>query len=225
MSARRLPAPNGPDTPVDFFISYNQADKLWADGLGNWLDQALLTSGSQSQDFVAGSNFVSEMNAAFEHAKRVLAVASPDYFAARFPEAEWTAAFARDPTGAQRTLIIVRVRECDIPELLRPLVYIDLCGLTAAQAQEHFIAEIKATVANKRAPRRRKTATLPSPTARTTDGGTVHQEAHGNGNVQVGRDYVRTEKHTTRNVIQPGPEHITACWSQMPRFPRAGAGR
>ena len=144
------------DAEVDFFISYNAADKLWAAGLGNWLDQALLTSVSQSQDFVAGSNFVSEMNAALERAKRVLAVASPDYFAARFPEAEWTAAFARDPTGAQRTLILVRVRECDIPELLRPLVYIDLCGLNAVQARDRFISEIKATLAHKRTPRRRK---------------------------------------------------------------------
>lgn len=181
---------------------------MWADGIGNWLDQALLTSVSQSQDFVAGSNFVSEMNAALERAKRVLAVASPDYFAARFPEAEWTAAFARDPTGAQRTLILVRVRDCDIPELLRPLVYIDLCGLNAVQARDRFVSEIKATLAHKRPPRRRKADSIPRPIG-SANGSAVHQEVHGDGNVQVGRDYIRTEKHTTRNVIQPGPEHIT----------------
>jgi hypothetical protein len=197
------------DVPIDFFISYNEADKLWADGLGTWLDQALFTSISQSQDFVAGSNFISEMNAALERAKRVLVVASPEYFAARFPEAEWTSAFARDPTGARRTLILVRVRECDIPELLRPLVYIDLCGMNTAQARERFVAEVTAAVANKRASRRRKAATVPDPTTRTATAGAVHLQARGNGNVQVGRDYIQTKKHTTRNVIQPGPEHIT----------------
>ncbi|HPA21320.1 MAG TPA: toll/interleukin-1 receptor domain-containing protein [Verrucomicrobiae bacterium] len=197
------------DIPVDFFISYNAADKLWADGLGNWLDQALFTSVSQSQDFVAGSNFVSEMNTALQRARRVLAIVSPDYFAARFPEAEWTAAFARDPTGSQRTLILVRVRECEIPPLLRPLVYIDLCGLSVAHAQEKFITEIMATLASRRAPRRRKSPSVSGPMTGAQPGGGVHQVASGNRNVQVGRDYIRTEKHTTRNVIQPGPEHIT----------------
>lgn len=202
-----MPAPDT-DNPIDFFISYNVADKLWADGLCDWLDQALFTSVSQSQDFVAGSNFVSEMNAALQRARRVLAIASPDYFAARFPEAEWTAAFARDPTGAQRTLILVRVRQCEIPPLLRPLVYIDLCGLSAMQARDRFATEIKAALASKREPRQRGLPTVPDPPSSSEDGG-VHQVAHGNRNVQIGRDYIRTEKHTTRNVIQPGPEHIT----------------
>ena len=198
-----------PDAPADFFISYNKADTLWVDGLGNWLDQALFTSVSQSQDFVAGSNFVSEMNAALECAKRFIAVASPDYFAAQFPEAEWTAAFARDPTGAQRTLILVRVRECKIPALLKPLVYIDLVGLNHIQARERFIAEIKASLADKRVPQRRRPPARTEPTIGNPTDNQIHQEAHGNGNVQVGRDYIRTEKHTIRNVIQPGPEHIT----------------
>lgn len=121
---------------VDFFISYNSTDTLWVNGLSGWLNDLGLTSVSQSQDFVAGSNFVSEMNAAFERSRRVIAIASPAYFSAKFPASEWTAAFARDPTGESRTLILVRVRDCEIPELLRPLVYIDLCSLNATQARE-----------------------------------------------------------------------------------------
>jgi len=121
---------------VDFFISYNSTDTLWVNGLSGWLNDLGLTSVSQSQDFVAGSNFVSEMNAAFERSRRVIAIASPAYFSAKFPASEWTAAFARDPTGESRTLILVRVRDCEIPELLKPLVYIDLCSLNATQARE-----------------------------------------------------------------------------------------
>ena len=121
---------------IDFFISYNSTDTLWVNGLSGWLNDLGLTSVSQSQDFVAGSNFVSEMNAAFERSRRVIAIASPAYFSAKFPASEWTAAFARDPTGESRTLILVRVRDCEIPELLRPLVYIDLCSLNATQARE-----------------------------------------------------------------------------------------
>ena len=80
-------------TGINFFISYNSADTIWVHGLSGWLSEAGLTSVSQSQDFVAGSHFfVSEMNAAFERSQRVIAIASPNYFAAKFPEAEWTAA-------------------------------------------------------------------------------------------------------------------------------------
>src|SRR5208282_3888716 len=53
----------------DFFISYNKADKVWAEGLANWLDQAMFTTILQEQDFVAGSNFVSEMHHALKSAK------------------------------------------------------------------------------------------------------------------------------------------------------------
>jgi len=42
----------------DFFISYNKADKAWAEGLANWLDQAMFTTIIQEQDFVPATNFV-----------------------------------------------------------------------------------------------------------------------------------------------------------------------
>jgi hypothetical protein len=174
-----------PQEQVDFFISYNDADRYWAAGIGNWLDQALYTSVLQSQDFVAGSNFVSEMNVALVKAKRVIAVISPEYFAAPFPESEWTAAFARDPSGSERSLILVRVRECEIPPLLAPLVYIDLVDQDQNAARDHFLAEIKATLANVRTPtgtRARKGKPARAP--RQAKPG-IHQEIHGNGNTQT----------------------------------------
>ena len=172
------------DAQVDFFISYNQADCLWARGIGDWLDQAIYSTVMQSQDFVAGSNFVSEMNAALSQAKCVIAVVSPDYFDAPFPESEWTAAFVRDPTGSDRSLILVRVRECDIPPLLAPRVYIDLVGLDHNAARDHFLSEIKATLAGKR------TSGGKSPkreSGRSRSRGRrslIHQEIHGDRNTQ-----------------------------------------
>ena len=169
---------------VDFFVSYNQADRHWAAGIAGWLKEAGHAAVLQSQDFVAGSNFVSEMNAALSRSGRFIAVASPDYFAAPFPESEWTAAFARDPTGARRSLIIVRVRECDMPPLLKPLVYIDLCALGESAARERFLSEIEAALANVRVPpmrRRQKPNVVPFPAPSLQS---VHQEIRGNGNVQ-----------------------------------------
>jgi len=172
------------DQQIDFFISYNQADRLWAVGIGNWLDQANFTTAMQSQDFVAGSNFVSEMNTALVQAKRVIAVISPDYFMAPYPESEWTAAFANDPTGSKRTLILVRIRECEIPPLLATRVYIDLTNMNQNTAKDHFLAEIKATLANVRMPKERRTRKGIASTPASQQASAIHQEIHGDGNIQ-----------------------------------------
>lgn len=169
---------------IDFFISYNKADCLWATGIGNWLDQALYTTVLQSQNFVAGSNFVSEMNAALTQAKCVIAIISPDYFSAPFPESEWTAAFARDPTGSKRALILVRIRECEIPPLLVPRVYIDLVGMDQNAARKHFLAEIKATLANARKQKVSQTSKKTASSSPSQQKTGIHQEIHGDGNTQ-----------------------------------------
>ncbi len=62
----------------DFFVSYNRADAAWATGIGDWLDQAGLATILQAQDFVPGSNFVSEMHHALQTARRLIIVLSPD---------------------------------------------------------------------------------------------------------------------------------------------------
>ena len=170
---------------VDFFISYNHADCYWADGIADWLKEQQYTTVLQSQDFVAGSNFVSEMNAALSSAKRVIAVISPDYFTSPFPESEWTAAFVKDPTGSKRGLILVRVRECDIPPLLKPRVYIDLVGISVAAARNRFIANIKRAVKNVRQPRALRTSKgndIPSPPLSHSP---IHQVIHGDRNIQA----------------------------------------
>src|SRR5687767_6182746 len=107
----------------DFFISYNKADVHWTMGLGDWLEQAGYTTVFQQQDFVPATNFAAEMHKALQNMKRMIMVLSPDYLTAKFPMAEWTAAFATDPTCENRTLIPVRVRDCKPDGLLRPIVY------------------------------------------------------------------------------------------------------
>jgi|SRR5665213_182687 len=184
----------------DFFISYNKADKAWTSGLANWLDQAMFTTILQEQDFVAGSNFVSEMHHALKTATRLIMVLSPDYLTAKFPEAEWTAAFASDPT----MLIPVRVRECQPDGLLKPIIYIDLTNLPVAQAREKFISEIKAALNSKR----KRRAGNPTPSSQRNPA-SVKQTIIGDKNIVAGGDMIHTEKIVQKNVTQPGPQHIT----------------
>lgn len=120
---------------MDFFISYNRDDRAWAETIAKWLEAAGYTTIIQSWDFRPGANFVLEMQRAATLATRTIAVLSPSYLTSRFGASEWATAFARDPTGEHRTLVPVRVRECDVEGLLGQIVYVDLVGLNEAESK------------------------------------------------------------------------------------------
>jgi TIR domain len=122
----------------DFFISYNSADRAWAEWIAWHLEHADFTTVLQAWDFRPGSNFVVEMNRA-TGAQRTIAVLSPEYLGASFPQPEWAAAFAHDPEGLERTLVPVRVRVCQPTGLLAQIVYIDLVGLDEEAARERLL--------------------------------------------------------------------------------------
>ncbi|HUK42855.1 MAG TPA: FxSxx-COOH system tetratricopeptide repeat protein [Candidatus Bathyarchaeia archaeon] len=126
-----------------FFISYNKADREWAEWIAWALDEAGYTTIIQAWDFGAGSNFVLEMDRAAKEAERTIAVLSPDYLTALYTQPEWAAAFAQDPTGEKRTLIPMRVRECKLQGLLAQIVYIDLVGKNEIQGRETLLAAAK----------------------------------------------------------------------------------
>jgi len=127
----------------DFFISYNKADRAWAEWIAWHLEEAGYTTTLQAWDFRPGSNFVLDMQRAAVEATRTIAVLSPDYLNALFTQPEWAAAFAQDPTGEKGTLLPVRVRECEIKGLLHPIVYIDLFNLEEAAAKTALLDGVK----------------------------------------------------------------------------------
>jgi len=120
----------------DFFISYNKADVLWGTWIAWQLEEAGFTTSLQAWDFLPGENFVIGMHKAMAGATHTIAVLSPDYLDALFTQPEWAAAFERDPTGAQRTLIPVRVRPCDLTGLLASIIYIDLVSKEESVARQ-----------------------------------------------------------------------------------------
>ena len=130
----------GPPAQVDYFISYTAADRAWAEWIAWQLEAAGSTTLLQAWDFRPGSDFVHEMQQATQEADRTIAVASPAYFGSKFGEAEWRAAFRKDPTGESGVLVPVRVEDCDPPGLLSTLVYVDLVGVDEAAARERLLA-------------------------------------------------------------------------------------
>src|SRR5262245_20043315 len=90
----------------DFFISYNRADRSWAEWIAWVLETNGLTMRLQAWDFRPGSSFIAEMNKAAEGAECTIVVLSPEYLASHFGEMEWTTDLAQ-----KKRLLPVRVRE------------------------------------------------------------------------------------------------------------------
>lgn len=125
-----------------FFVSYNKADKAWAEWIAWHLEEAGFDAIIQAWDFAVGTNFVLDMQKAASTAERTIAVLSADYLSALYTQPEWAAAFVQDPTGARSLLIPIRVRECELTGLLKPITYIDLVGQSEARSKELLIAGV-----------------------------------------------------------------------------------
>jgi hypothetical protein len=91
-----------------------------------WVDQQLRQAGYSTitdvYDFRPGENFVLLMSRALQRSAQVLLVATPQAVDRWMVDAEWTAAFA---SGRDR-LVPVVVEPCELPEILRPILRIDL---------------------------------------------------------------------------------------------------
>jgi tetratricopeptide (TPR) repeat protein len=127
----------------NFFVSYNKADKGWAEWIAWCLEEAGYTTIIQAWDFRPGNNFVLEMQEASAKAERTIAVLSPDYVSSKFTQPEWAAAFAKDPTGEKGLLIPVRVKEGTLEGLLPQIIYIDLVELKEDKAKDALLNGVK----------------------------------------------------------------------------------
>jgi hypothetical protein len=124
----------------DFFISYNKADREWAEWIAWQLDMDGFSTVLQAWDFRPGCNFVLEMQKVMKDSERTIAVLSPDFLASPFTTPERAAAFVVDPTGEERKLLPLRVRECKPVGLLKALGYIDLVDLDEEAAKNRLLA-------------------------------------------------------------------------------------
>ncbi len=132
------PPDSGMSSP-DVFISYNRADLAWAEWIAWTLEEAGYSVVVQAWDFRPGENLVRAMDKA-ARARHTMAVLSPSYLAAEYTQPEWAAAFARDPQGRTRTLIPIRVQECQPDGLLGQIIYADVVGLDEKAARATLLS-------------------------------------------------------------------------------------
>ena len=140
----------------DFFLSYTQADRAWAEWIAWLLEEDGHRVLVQAWDFVPGSNWIQGMQGGTRDAARTIAVLSPDYLESVYGSAEWQAAWAQDPAGTGRKLLVVRVKDCGRPGLLAGVVGVDVFGIAEAAAR----AELRRMIAEAQAGRA-KPATAP----------------------------------------------------------------
>lgn len=119
---------------TDFFVSYNQHDRGWAEWVAWQLETAGYVTLIQAWDFGPGSNFVIAMHTGLEASERVLLIVSNNYLKSKFGSAEWAAIFAKDPDGTRKRVLPVRVEDCSPDGLLKSIVYIDLVGMNEQSA-------------------------------------------------------------------------------------------
>jgi hypothetical protein len=129
--------------PPKVFISYNRADRDWAEWIAGAIESAGYEPIIQAWHFRPGENFVLRMQEAAAQTDFTIAVLSETYLKSEFTQPEWAAAFAQDPTGKKRKLIPVRVTECALIGMLAPIVYIDLIGLSESDAKRVLLDGLK----------------------------------------------------------------------------------
>ena len=83
------------------------------------------------------------MHRAAQNTKTTLAVLSDNYLNAAYTQSEWAVAFRQDPQGQERTLIPIRVSDCQPTGLLGPIVYVDLVNQPGPEARKLLLEALK----------------------------------------------------------------------------------
>ncbi|CAO5180615.1 TIR domain-containing protein [Frankia sp. AiPs1] len=135
----------------DFFVSYTQADRRWAEWIAWVLEEAEYRVLVQAWDFTPGSNWVVGMNNGVRQSARTIAVLSNAYARSVYGQAEWQSAWSADPTGALRTLLVFRIEDCLRPGLLGQVVSIDLFGIPEPDARTALVSAARLAVSGARA--------------------------------------------------------------------------
>lgn len=113
----------------DIFLSHNKADKPWAERLANAIEADRngppLKVFFDKWEIPAGANIPIEMENGLQSSRYVGLVLSPESVDSRWVALERSTAIYDDPDARTRRLIPLLLRDCKIPELLRPLNYVD----------------------------------------------------------------------------------------------------
>ncbi|MCC6497548.1 MAG: toll/interleukin-1 receptor domain-containing protein [Propionibacteriaceae bacterium] len=119
-----------------YFVSYNRADRDWAEWIAWVIEWCGYRAVIQAWDFLPGCVWPAEMQKAVRDCDATVCVLSPDFLMSDFTAAEWQVFFIIDPVGEKRKLIPVKVRECEPEGFLATRVYVDIVGRSPEYARD-----------------------------------------------------------------------------------------
>jgi hypothetical protein len=109
-------------TAAKIFLSYAHEDGDVADLVVKALEKIGLAPWIDRTEVKAGDSFVARMNQGLTRASYVILLVSRASLASRWVSREWMSALAGDET----VLLPILLEDCELPPLLRDIVYIDL---------------------------------------------------------------------------------------------------
>jgi hypothetical protein len=128
---------------LDFYISYAQSDRAWAEWVAWTLEEAGYSVIVASRDLKPGENIFLNLDSALSGARQGIAILSSAYLESKWATSEWAAFMARDPHGQRGTLHLIRIEAIEVPGLLGALVYIDLVGKDEREARETLLSGLR----------------------------------------------------------------------------------
>ena len=134
------PTADAPSKRINFFVSRTGADSAWAQWIAWQLERKGYSVVIQDWDFGPGVNFIHKMQQASTEAECTIAVLSQRYFQSPYTEAEWTAAFYRDPSGEKGFLLPIRIENFPLPGMFGARTYIDLVDVDEDTARQRLLA-------------------------------------------------------------------------------------
>ena len=129
-------------TTYHFFISRAGEDRDWAKWISNVLEAAGHTTTLQDFDFKPGQSFLHQMSLAEDRANHFIAVLSPHYLAKPYTLSELYSGLAEQPLRETRLLIPIRVAPCEIPRLIKHLIFVDFVNQDEPTCRQLLLAAI-----------------------------------------------------------------------------------
>lgn len=139
---------------IDLFLSHNNSDKPWTERLAAAVEADRsgppLRVFFDKWDIPYGGDIPAELEEGLQNSRYVGVVLSPESLASDWVTLERSTAICRDPKAREHSLLPLLRRECDVPDMLARLKYIDF------RREQDFDAglDVLVSILRGRAPRR-----------------------------------------------------------------------
>jgi len=127
----------------DIFLSYSSKDRFWVKySLLKFIESKGFTVCFDERDFPYGCNLVQAIPRAVYESHKVIAVVSPNYLSSRWcAQYEFVVTYTKilNKEAPENSLLLVKYKNCQMPEEMNCLKYLDYTTATAARDRSVFV--------------------------------------------------------------------------------------